>query len=36
MPSNNSREEFEWKFEEALNDWWENGEEEFNELISKA
>ena len=35
MPSHSSSEEFEWKFEEALNDWWENGEEEFNELISK-
>jgi len=33
MPSHNSSEEFEWKFEEALNDWWENGEEEFNELV---
>ena len=35
MPSHSSSEDFEWKFEEALNDWWENGEDEFNKLVEK-
>lgn len=28
-------EDFEWKFEEAINDWCENGQDEFNELVAK-
>lgn len=28
-------EDFEWKFEEALDEWWKNGQDEFNELVAK-